>query len=84
MKNKLLFLAISSFLFFGCFSQSPRVQYVEKPIFIKCKIPDIPKASLEEIPDNATYPEKLKIILNNYFELKKENELLREAIKLCR
>ena len=35
------------------------------------------------IPDNATYPEKLQVILNNYFKLEKEVELLREAIKAC-
>ena len=76
----LLFLA---FILTSCASTKPQVQYIEKPIFIKCQIPEIPKANIKPIPENATYPEKLQYILNNYFELEKENKLLREAVKLC-
>jgi len=67
----------------ACGLMKPEVKYIEKPVYIKCKIPEVPKADLEPIPDNATYPEKLQVILNNYFKLEKEVELLREAIKAC-
>jgi len=67
----------------SCSLISPKVQYVEKPVYIKCKIPEVPKAELEPFVENATYPEKLKVILNNYLKLEKENEMLREAIKTC-
>ena len=67
----------------ACGLMNPEVKYIEKPVYIKCKIPEVPKADLEPIPDNAAYPEKLQVILNNYFKLEKEVELLREAIKTC-
>jgi len=77
-----LFLIFILFLA-GCGFTKPQIEYIEKPIYIKCEIPEVPKADLQPIPENATYPKKLQIILNNYLKLEKENEMLREAIKVC-
>jgi len=76
-------LPIIGFLLCGCSFCKPEVRYIEKPVYIKCKIPDVPPADLQPIPLNAAYPKKLQIILNNYFKLQKENKMLREAIKVC-
>jgi len=74
-------LVLIGLLFFtGCATQT---KYVEKPAYLKCQIPDIPPAELTPIPENATYSEKLQVILNNCLKIKRENELLREALKLC-
>jgi len=59
------------------------VQVMEKPVMVRCKVPEVPRAELEKVPENATYPEKLRVILNNCLKVQKENELLREAIKVC-
>jgi len=64
----------------GCASQ---VKYIEKPVYLKCQIPEIPESDLDSVPEDASYPEKLRAILNNYLKIKRENELLREAVKLC-
>jgi len=77
-----LFLLLILFLV-GCSFTKPQIEYIEKPVYIKCEIPEVPKANLQPIPENATYPKKLQIILNNYLKLEKENEMLREAIKVC-
>ncbi len=67
------------------YSCSPvRVKYIKEPVFIKCKVPSIPKAIECRPSDNATYPQKLKCILNNYLKLKKENEMLRRSIETCK
>jgi len=82
--SKFLALLLGAFLFSSCtLFCKPQVRYMEKAVFVKCKIPDVPKADLKPIPSNATYPKKLEIILNNYLKLEKENKLLREAIKVC-
>lgn len=78
-----IFLLLSLFLFCACSFIKPEVRYIEKPVYVKCEIPEVPKADLQPIPENGTYPEKLQVILNNYFKLEKENEMLREAIKAC-
>jgi hypothetical protein len=74
------------FLLAGCsFCRcKPIVRYIQKPVYIKCQIPEVPRAELDPIPENATYPRKLQIILNNYFKLEKENKMLREAIEVCK
>ena len=77
-------LLIFLLLLTACSFSKPEIRYVEKPVYIKCKIPEVPRACLDPIPENATYPEKLQIILNNYFKLEKENKMLREAIEVCR
>ena len=77
-----LFLLLILFLV-GCSFVKPQIEYIEKPVYIKCEIPEVPKADLQPIPENGTYPKKLQVILNNYLKLEKENEMLREAIKVC-
>jgi len=67
----------------SCSLCTPEIRYIKKPVFIKCRIPEVPKADLKPVPENATYPVKLQTILNNYFKLQKENKMLREAIKVC-
>ena len=60
-----------------------QVKYVEKPIYLKCQIPEVPKTQKPLLKDDMSYPEKLQNILNYMFDLEKENNLLREAIKIC-
>jgi hypothetical protein len=60
-----------------------QVKYVEKPVYIKCQIPEISKAQKPVLNNEMSYPEKLQNILNYLFDLEKENNLLREAIKTC-
>ena len=79
---RFLFLILILFLV-GCGLVRPRVEYIEKPVYVKCKIPEVPRADLQPIPEYGTYPEKLQVILNNYLKLEKEVEMLREAIKVC-
>ncbi|MGC8869621.1 MAG: hypothetical protein ACP5PT_00825 [Brevinematia bacterium] len=76
--NKLI-LILSLIFILSCASKND----VAKPLIMKCEIPDIPKADIEEINANMPYSVKLEKILNNCLKIKKENELLREAIKLC-
>jgi len=76
---RIILLILSIFLLYSC----TRVKYIEKPIYIKCKIPEIPTTCLNNVPKNASYSKKLQIILNNCLKLEKENKLLREAIKTC-
>jgi len=64
----------------GC---APQTKYIEKPVIMKCQIPEIPEPDLDPVPEDASYPEKLKVILNNCLKINKHRELLKEAIKLC-
>jgi len=61
-----------------------QVKYVEKPIYLKCRIPDVPKTQKPLLKDDMSYPEKLKNILNYMFDLEKENDLLRKAQEVCK
>jgi len=86
MSMKFLMFTILSFLFLvtGCAQHTANMQpVIEKPVYLKCQIPEIPRAELEPISENASYPVKLQIILNNCLKIQRENELLREALKLC-
>lgn len=75
---------LTGFIFLFSCATKPQIQYIEKPVFVKCQIPDIPKAELETPTPDMSYSKKLEIILNNCLKIKKENELLREAIELCK
>ena len=77
-------VVLAGFIFLFSCTTKPQIQYIEKPIFLKCQIPDIPKTELEPIPENVEYSKKLEVILNNCLKIKQENELLREAIELCK
>lgn len=77
-------IIITAILLSSCSATKPKVEYVEKPVFIKCQIPEIPKSELEPIPEKADYSKKLEVILNNCLKIKQENELLRQAIEVCR
>ncbi len=79
---KKLVVISSLFVLVGCGVKG--IQTIEKPVFIKCRVPEIPKAELEPLNENATYLEKLRVILNNYLKLERENKMLREAIEVCR
>lgn len=80
--RRLVIISIFLLLLMGCAGRN--IQTIEKPVFIKCRVPDIPRAELENIPENATYPEKLKVILNNCLKIERENKMLREAVELCK
>jgi len=58
--RRLLILSLG-LLLFGCAGTppSPKPAIVEKPVYLKCQIPEIPPADLEKGPENATYPQKL-------------------------
>ena len=74
-------LLMTSSLLFAC---APVPKVIEKEVYVKCPIPDIPKTPKPTIQENATYPQKLKTLLDYLFELEKENEILREVIEQCR
>ena len=81
--RSIILISCLTFLLSACATTQP-VKYIEKPVYIKCEIPEVPRAELQTIPENATYPEKLQCILNNYLKLQKENKMLREAIEVCK
>jgi len=59
-------------------------QVIEKEVFVKCPVPDIPKTPKPQPKPDVSYPEKLKSLLDYMFELEKENELLRTALDMCK
>jgi DNA polymerase III delta prime subunit len=59
-------------------------KYIEKPIYVKCQIPEIPKTPKPVLNKEMSYPEKLQNILNYMFDLERENELLRKAQEVCK
>jgi hypothetical protein len=75
-------LAFSLFLFF-C-DKKPQVQVIEKEVFVRCPIPDIPKAERPKIKPDQPHTEKLQSLLNYMFILERENEILREVIETCK
>ena len=77
--RRLLILA-SSFVF-GC-ATAPQV--VEKEVFVRCPVPEVPKTERPVIKRDATYPEKLKTLLDYLFQLERENEILRNILDACK
>ena len=78
--NKVLIIPIA-LLLFSC-SAKPKV--IEKEVFVRCPVPDIPKTEKPKIDMNNTYVEKLKAIVDYLFKLEYENELLRNALQVCK
>ncbi len=74
-------LILASSLVFGC-ATAPQV--IENEVFVRCPVPDIPKTERPTIKQDASYPEKLKTLLDYMFLLERENELLRSIIDTCR
>ncbi len=78
---KRLLILVSSLLF-GC-ATAPQI--IENEVFVRCPVPDVPKTERPTtIKQDATYPEKLKTLLDYMFLLERENELLRSIIDACR
>jgi len=75
-------LTLSLFLF-SC-ATKPQVQVIEKEVFVKCPIPDIPKTERPTIKPDQPPTEKLQSLLNYLFRLERENQLLWEVIDTCR
>jgi hypothetical protein len=75
-------LALSLFLF-SC-ATKPQVQVIEKEVFVKCPVPEVPKTERPVIKPDQPYTEKLQSLLNYMFKLERENEILREVIETCR
>jgi hypothetical protein len=65
-------------------SSCSTTKYVEKPIYVKCPIPEIQKTQKPVSKDDMSYPERLQALLNYMFELERENELLRKAQEVCK
>lgn len=59
-------------------------KYIEKPIYLKCNIPEVPKTPKPVLKDDMSYPERLQALLNYMFDLEKENDLLRKAQEVCK
>ncbi len=78
--RRFLILVISSLLF-GC-ATTPQV--IEKEVFVRCPVPDVPKTERPVIKPEMTYPEKLKTLLDYMFLLERENELLRSILDVCK
>ncbi len=74
-------LILASSLLFSC-ATAPQI--VENEVFVRCPVPDVPRAERPTIKQDATYPEKLKTLLDYMFQLERENELLRSIIDACR
>jgi hypothetical protein len=72
-------LIIPAILIMSC----SQTKYIEKPVYLKCSVPEVPKTQKPTLKPEMSYPEKLQNILNYLFDLEKENSLLREAIKIC-
>jgi hypothetical protein len=73
-------IIIPAFFIFSC----SQVKYVEKPIYLKCQIPEVPKTSKPVLNNEMSYPERLQALLNYMFDLEKENELLRKSMEVCK
>jgi hypothetical protein len=74
-------LILTSSLVFGC-ATAPQV--IEKEVFVRCPVPDIPKTERPTVKQDMTYQEKLKSLLDYMFQLERENELLRSILDTCR
>ena len=61
-----------------------QTKYIEKPIYLKCNIPEVPKTQKPTLKDDMSYPDRLQALLNYMFDLEKENDLLRKAQEVCR
>jgi hypothetical protein len=59
-------------------------KYIEKPIYVKCTLPEIQKTQKPVLKPEMSYPERLQALLNYMFELERENELLRKAQEVCK
>jgi hypothetical protein len=77
---KRLLILLSSLLF-AC---ATKPQIIEKEVYVRCPIPDIPKTERPVIQPKMTYPEKLKTLLDYMFKLERENDLLRSILDTCK
>jgi hypothetical protein len=59
-------------------------KYIEKPVYVKCTIPEVPKTPKPTLNNEMSYPNKLQALLNYMFDLEKENDLLRKAQEVCK
>jgi uncharacterized protein YybS (DUF2232 family) len=76
-------LFILSLFMFSC-ATKPQVQVIEKEVFVKCPIPEIPRTERPIIKPDQPHTEKLQSLLNYLFRLERENQILREVIDTCR
>jgi len=81
---KHLSILLISLALFGCAQIQPKPQVIEKEVFVKCPIPDIPKTERPRIKPETPYPEKLQCLLNYIFQLEKERDMLREVLEACK
>jgi len=76
-------LFILSLFMVSC-ATKPQVQVIEKEVFVKCPIPEIPRTERPIIKPDQPHTEKLQSLLNYLFRLERENQILREVIDTCR
>lgn len=88
--KKLLLMALPPFFFL--FSCAPTVkecpvckpQIIEKPVVVRCELPEVPQSQLEKITEQDPHDVRLQKLIRNYGLLKEENLLLRKAMEVCR
>ena len=78
---KHLLILASSLVLFSC-ATTPQV--IEKEVFVRCPVPDVPKTERPVVKQNITYSEKLKTLLDYMFKLERENDLLRSILDACK
>jgi hypothetical protein len=59
-------------------------KFVEKPVYVKCHIPEVPKTPKPTIQPDMTLNEKLQLFINYMFDLEREVGLLRKAQEVCK
>jgi len=77
---KRLLILVSS-LAFAC---ATKPQIIEKEVFVRCPVPDIPQTERPIIKQDMAYPEKFKTLLDYMFKLERENEVLRSILDTCK
>lgn len=90
MRKTLMVLLLAFPFLFSCATavkqECPVCQpkIVEKPVIVRCEIPEVPPANLEKITEQDPYDERLRKLIKNYGLLKEQNYLLRKATEVCR
>ncbi|QWK19748.1 MAG: hypothetical protein KNN13_09800 [Hydrogenobacter thermophilus] len=77
----ILFLIASVFLFSSC---AEKVQYRNVYVPVKCQIPEIEEPQYIKPSENTSYPDLLKILLENYRMCRVYSEKLKQSMEVCK